>query len=396
MSSIAIDFGRLRLRITPMHWAVMGLVAFGWGGRTLPGKLVALLVIVLSILLHELAHALTALSLGAQSADIELNGFGGLTHPHADPPLGVWKDCAVSASGPLSGLALVFLAMVATWSGISRHLSASVQEVLFRTIQLNVGWSLFNLIPIEPMDGGSLLRRVLGHFFGLRGLKTASVITILLAVLIGSMALLVHQTYIAMLVGICGVAAYHQLKRWGKRTASDDDPALQAELHKAQQEINEQRLADATTRLIALRKQTAKGVIYTAATELLARVFTIQKQYGAAYPLLSSVESDIGYESLTLLQQLACNAGDCEKALSLGARLFPERQEAYVAYVNSAACAHLGRTEKALDWMRTALRLGLADPVKAFADEEFDSLRTLEAFKDALSEHAAAGGEKAK
>src|SRR5262245_9258768 len=76
--------------VKPTFFLVMALL--GYNQRQEPAMLIAWVAVVfVSVLLHELGHALTAKAFGGVPA-IELYGLGGLTRWSAEPPLSPLKD----------------------------------------------------------------------------------------------------------------------------------------------------------------------------------------------------------------------------------------------------------------------------------------------------------------
>lgn len=110
------------------------------------------LVVFGSILVHELGHAFTAQRLGLRVGDIELHMLGGeVTHARTNPA----RQLLVSLAGPIAGLALGFAAL-----GLSLVLPTN--PILSVLVFVNIGWSLFNLLPVLPLDGGNALRAAIG------------------------------------------------------------------------------------------------------------------------------------------------------------------------------------------------------------------------------------------
>jgi Zn-dependent protease len=113
-------------------------------------------VIVVSILVHEFGHALVARSLGLGPVSIVLHGFGGLTAFSKRPGHG--QGILVGLAGPLAGMALGLGALLLD-PGMAHGML--VAEAVGWLILVNIFWSLFNLLPMYPLDGGQVLWHVL-------------------------------------------------------------------------------------------------------------------------------------------------------------------------------------------------------------------------------------------
>lgn len=111
-------------------------------------------VLFLSILVHELGHALVGERLGLRPKGIVLHGFGGLCQYGRRPDSK--QGVIASAAGPGAGLLLGALSY-----GLLRLLSGVAPVGVLMTLEwlvwINLFWSLFNLLPIYPLDGGSIL-----------------------------------------------------------------------------------------------------------------------------------------------------------------------------------------------------------------------------------------------
>lgn len=116
----------------------------------------------LSVLAHEIAHALTAQRRGVHVHGITLFLFGGVTEMHLEVRR-PWDEFAVAAVGPY-----VSLVIAAATGIVVTRLDATgiaelrpVTEVAGLLGWLNVLLALFNLIPGAPLDGGRVLRSLL-------------------------------------------------------------------------------------------------------------------------------------------------------------------------------------------------------------------------------------------
>ena len=134
--------------------------AVGPGGAIVVSLGIALFMIV-SVLVHELAHALTARLFGATVDHIALTLWGGHTQYRAERMGGV-PSMVISLAGPASNLLLA--ALCAGLAGFTRTDGAASVAALFwgYSAWLNVALAVFNLLPGLPMDGGRALESLLG------------------------------------------------------------------------------------------------------------------------------------------------------------------------------------------------------------------------------------------
>jgi len=115
-------------------------------------------IIIFSILIHELSHSLMALRYGLKISEIELNLFGGVSKMEEEPktPKSEFK---ISIVGPLSSFILGALLLIFLYLPIP--LPVWVLVILFYSGITNIGLGIFNLLPAFPMDGGRVLRSFL-------------------------------------------------------------------------------------------------------------------------------------------------------------------------------------------------------------------------------------------
>lgn len=144
------------------------------GAVALAMSLVATAGFLLSILAHEIAHALEAKRRGLQVEDVTLYVFGGATRitSEVERP---GDEFALAAVGPWTSLVLAgafgLVAVGASALGLVR-----VGDVAAELGWLNALLGVFNLIPGAPLDGGRLLEALvwrLGHDRG-RAIAVAS------------------------------------------------------------------------------------------------------------------------------------------------------------------------------------------------------------------------------
>ena len=126
------------------------------------GLIVAVFAVVV---LHELGHALAARRFGIRTRDILLLPFGGIASLERIPDK-PWQELVVAAAGPAVnvGLAAIFFSLAAL---AGEPLGASAPGLegtapLASLAWVNVSLAAFNVLPAFPMDGGRVLRGLLG------------------------------------------------------------------------------------------------------------------------------------------------------------------------------------------------------------------------------------------
>ncbi len=119
----------------------------------------------LSVVLHELSHALVARTYGMEMRGITLFIFGGVAEMPGEPPT-PQAEFLVAAAGPAASFAIA-LAFGAGYLAASVAGSpVPVAAVCGLLGLLNATLALFNLAPAFPLDGGRMLRAVLWGWSG--------------------------------------------------------------------------------------------------------------------------------------------------------------------------------------------------------------------------------------
>ena len=133
----------------------------GLGGLKYVAGVAFAVLLYLSVLLHEMSHALMAKHYGLPVRSITLHFLGGVTHIEGEPDT-PRREFGVSVVGPLTsiGVGLVFLAVrSATPEGL---LMLAVEGLVISNLIVGV----LNLVPGLPLDGGRVLRAAVWKMTG--------------------------------------------------------------------------------------------------------------------------------------------------------------------------------------------------------------------------------------
>ena len=124
--------------------------------------------LIVSVLVHEISHALSAKAFGGHVDHIALTLWGGHTQyrPQRSSAL---ASVTISLAGPASNL---LLAAVATGMGALSDPASEPGLFWWFSARLNLVLAVFNLLPGLPMDGGRALESILGALTGDRRLGT--------------------------------------------------------------------------------------------------------------------------------------------------------------------------------------------------------------------------------
>jgi Zn-dependent protease len=111
-----------------------------------------------SILIHELGHALTARKFGAH-CEIVLQAFGGYA-AYTGARMTRTQSFLITAAGP--AIQIVLGLTVRAILPFVMSLQPGARYFLSVLAEISIFWALFNLLPIIPLDGGRLLDSILG------------------------------------------------------------------------------------------------------------------------------------------------------------------------------------------------------------------------------------------
>ncbi len=130
--------------------------------------LAAALLLFVSVLLHELSHAVVARAHGVGVGGITLHVFGGVSQMESEPP-SARAEFQIAVVGPLTS----FVIAGVCWA-LLRLLAGPpwAEAVIGYLAAVNLIVGVFNLVPGFPLDGGRILRAALWAWQG--GLQWAT------------------------------------------------------------------------------------------------------------------------------------------------------------------------------------------------------------------------------
>ncbi len=225
------------VRVHPLFWLIA--VLLGYSSGNILQILIWVLVVFVSILIHELGHALAFRRYGL-SSQIVLHFAGGLTIPEstlwgsrwANVALGPNQNIFISLAGPGAGFlfaALVIVAVVLVGGSIittrllgfipfpgfavlpfgGNLLSLFVTSLLW----VNLFWGIINLLPVYPLDGGNVARNTLLQVDPVDGVRKSLWLSVIAGVLIALVAFFfLRSLYMAVLFGFLAFQSYQSLQ----------------------------------------------------------------------------------------------------------------------------------------------------------------------------------------
>ncbi len=344
--------GTIPITIHPIFW----MLTFGLGWMSTNQNIILTLmwvfVATISIIVHEFGHALTAKAFGHR-VEIELAGFGGATH-HRGGRINSFKEFLIVLNGPLAGFLLFFLSASILYT-YGRSIPYFFAELLQISVWINLYWSIFNLLPVYPMDGGQIMRIILEAIFGIRGVRFSLMVSLVLGATLALFFLWTQQIYMAALFFFLGYESYKALSSIAGHIYEQGDSKegeIQQELRDAAREMQFGDPEEAKIKLIGIREKSKKGAYFLQATQLLGKLLIQQGRDEEALELLSPHEKNLDGETLFAIQEMLYQNGDYKKCIELGNRIFQKYPQYKVALLNATANAKLGELRSTVGWLR--------------------------------------------
>ena len=215
---------RIPVRVHPLFWLVAMLL--GASGNSIDDILIWVLALFVSILVHELGHALAAKAYGWRP-EITLYGMGGLTSFQAYYT-GPWSQILVTVAGP--GAGFLFGGLVALMVAASGHhtyfgpLTIGVGDLIpIRNLRMlvdyllfiNFWWGTINLFPVYPLDGGQIARDLWLKSDPGGGVRKSLWLSVVAASALALWAISIGFFFMTLFFAAMAYGSYKELKPYG-------------------------------------------------------------------------------------------------------------------------------------------------------------------------------------
>lgn len=238
----------VRVRVVPWFWLVAMLL--GWnltriGDQQAMYLTMWIAAVFLSILVHEMGHALAMRYYGIDSYII-LYQFGGLAVPdrhsssmgfgsrsRGEDPI---SQIVISAAGPAAQLGLALaIVLVLRLTGFAmrseipylEHVisvregrpidSVLVEFVLFIMLLISVFWALLNLLPVYPLDGGQIVRNIFGLFHPVAGIQYSLILSVITAAGVALYGFSRQAPFLGIMFALLAYSSFQVLQAYSSR-----------------------------------------------------------------------------------------------------------------------------------------------------------------------------------
>ena len=201
--------GPIPVRVHPIFWVTGVFIVWGLYRDDPPMLLMAVAAVFVSVLVHELGHA-TMTRLYGWPSEIVLGFFGGYA---TTARTSTGRNLVVLFAGPtagflLAGAAYLGLLGLAGVDDVPQRLAQTLGFLVF----INIAWSVLNLVPVLPLDGGQIVREILVWFNPRRGEQRAMLLSAVVGAVTAAYGYLqLGQMFLAILFGLF---AYQNFAGW--------------------------------------------------------------------------------------------------------------------------------------------------------------------------------------
>jgi Zn-dependent protease len=396
-----------------------------------------LFVLFISILIHELGHALVCRAFGL-SPQIQLYSMGGLTSWSGDIRISPQKNIAISLAGPFAGFlffGVVYLSSIYIFPDV---MDSEFGERLYKDLMfVNLFWGVVNLLPVLPMDGGHVIESIEELASKKTGGLIAPAFSFIVAAGFVFWAFSTSRLFMAILMGIF---VWINLSVLIQRFQAHRDKRLHSPLEHAQESFKQRDGAAVVRQAQEILKSAGSDAVKCSAQQLLVQGLILEKnleeakkeliRLQAVYGPDASQQALIGFETdewpralplieyayqssqssvmgmiyahaligahrfteampliadprlaeyatglYALMQARAFEAGEFDLSADAGALALQRGGGPHIAYNIACAHARAGRIDQALEWIKRAVDAGYSDLDSLKNDPDLEILR---------------------
>lgn len=178
-----------------------------------------------SILSHELGHALVARAFGARNVNVTLYGLGGLTSYQHGRAMTHGRSFLVSAAGSAVGIVLGgglwLMIREGVFDGSSHEVAVFVDSFVYTALV----WGILNWVPIVPLDGGHMVLHLASMVSERSGPLIAQVVTWCAVAIVVPIAWVNDYPFAALIVVFFAFMGLREFRDAQPRRPVDRDPA---------------------------------------------------------------------------------------------------------------------------------------------------------------------------
>ena len=233
----------IRIRIHPLFWAIAALLGLQLVKQDFVLLLLWISAIFISVVVHELGHALCFRYYRINS-HIVLYHFGGLAIPDSYQAVGYGsqlkpgQQVAISAAGPAAQLALAFIVILivrlagysdgfisklvpatAEWTSDPGVLvpSKELAQFILYFLYVSIFWAILNLMPVYPLDGGQIARELFLLGGSRQAISHSLILSIVVAVGIALWGFQSQQSFMGIMFLMLAYSSYTTLQQYTGR-----------------------------------------------------------------------------------------------------------------------------------------------------------------------------------
>lgn len=195
------------VHVTFLFIAVLGMTAYS--GFDIVLWVVAAFV---SILLHEMGHALTARAFGASGVTVTLYGLGGLTNYKHSKALGHGRSFIIAAAGSATGIIagglLVWIGRQGAFVDVPDGAAVLIESFIFTALV----WGILNWVPIVPLDGGHMVQSLAAMVNEEKAPLIGQVVTWITVAIVAPIALMNGFQFAAIIVVLFALSGMREYR----------------------------------------------------------------------------------------------------------------------------------------------------------------------------------------